>query len=93
MRRRTGGDELSKPGNLVFFYQARGSAHGGPLGMGAAVVELNPSYLEKKGGKYNIYTADVVDMQPMGKGQKLFDSNNPKDIAHWIKDAHHKRMY
>ena len=83
---------LSEPGSSVFFYTARGSAHGGPLGMGAAVVELNPNY-PKKGKKYNIYTADVVDMQPVGKGQKLFDSNKPRDIARWIKDAHHRRTY
>jgi len=86
-------EALSEPGSPVFFYMARGAAHGGPLGMGAAVVELNPSYLEKKGEKYNIYTADVVDMQPVGKGQKLFDSNKPKDIARWVMNAHHKRMY
>jgi hypothetical protein len=86
-------EALSEPGSTVFFYQARGGTHGGPLGMGCAIVELNPSYLEKKGGKYNIYIADVVDMQPVGKGQKLFDSNKPKDIARWIKDSHHKRMY
>ena len=86
-------EALSKPGSSIFFYMARGPAHGGPLGMGAAVVELNPSYLEKKGEKYNIYTADVVDMQPVGKGQKLFDSNKPKDIARWVMNAHHKRMY
>ena len=86
-------EALSEPGSSAFFYMARGSTHGGPLGMGAAVVELNPNYPGKKGKKYNIYTADVVDMQPVGKGQKLFDSNKPKDIAHWIKEAHHKRMY
>ena len=86
-------EALSEPGSSVFFYQARGPARGGPLGMGAAVVELNPSYSEKRGKKYNIYTSDVVDMQPAGKRQKLFDSNKPKDIARWIKDSHHKRMY
>jgi hypothetical protein len=86
-------EALSEPGSTVFFYMARGSAHGGPLGMGAAVVELNPNYPGKKQRKYVIYTADVIDMQPVGKGQKLFDSDKPKDIAKWIKDAHHKRMY
>lgn len=86
-------EALKEPGSSVFFYMARGAAHGGPLGMGAAVVELNPSYLEKKGKRYNIYTADVVDMQPVGNGQKLFNSNKSKDIARWIKEAHHKRMY
>ncbi|MDH5406871.1 MAG: hypothetical protein OEX80_10070 [Candidatus Aminicenantes bacterium] len=84
---------LSELGSTVFFYQARGPAQGGPLGRGCAVVELNPSYPEKKGKKYIIYTPDVIDMQPVGKGQKLFDSNKPKDVAHWIKEAHHKRLY
>ena len=86
-------EALSEPGSTVFFYMARGSAHGGPLGMGAAVVELNPNYPGKKQNKYIVYPADVIDMQPVGKGQKLFDSDKPKNIARWIKDAHHKRMY
>ena len=84
---------LSEPGSTVFFYMARGSAHGGPLGMGAAVIELNPNYPGKKQKKYNVYIVDVVDMQPVGKGQKSFDFDKPKDIARWIKGAHHKRMY
>jgi len=86
-------ESLDDPGSSTFFYMARGSNHGGPLGMGAAVVELNPSYSEKKGKKYNIYTADVIDMQPAGKGVKLYDANKPKDIACWVKDGHHKRIY
>jgi hypothetical protein len=86
-------EALSEPGSTVFFYMARGSAIGGPLGMGASVVEFNPNYPGKKQKKYNVYPADVIDMQPVGTGQKLFDSDKPKDIAHWIKDAHHKRMY
>lgn len=61
--------------------------------MGAAVIELNPNYPGKKQKKYIVYPADVIDMQPVGKGQKLFDSDKPKNIARWIKDAHHKRMY
>jgi hypothetical protein len=72
---------------------ARGSVHGGPLGMGAAVIELNPNYPGKKQKRYIIYVADVIDMQPVGKGQKLFDSDKPKDITRWLKDSHHKRMY
>lgn len=86
-------EALSEPGSTVFFYQARGPAQGGPLGMGCAVIELNPNYPEKKGKKYIIYTADVIDMQPVGKGQKLFDSNKSKEVAHWVKEAHHKRLY
>ncbi len=86
-------EALKEPGSSVFFYMARGSGHGGPLGMGAAVVELNPDYPGKKQKKYNIYTADVIGKEPVGKGQKLFDSDKPKDIARWIKEAHHKRLY
>jgi hypothetical protein len=86
-------ETLVEPGSTVFFYMGRGSVHGGPLGMGAGVIELNPSYPGKKQKKYIIYVADVIDMQPVGKGQKLFDSDKPKDIARWLKNAHHKRMY
>jgi hypothetical protein len=86
-------EALSEPGSTVFFYMARGSACGGPLGMGAAIVEFNPNYPGKKQKKYNVYPTDVIDMQPVGKGQKLFDSDTPKYVAHWIKEVHHKRMY
>jgi hypothetical protein len=86
-------EALKEPGNTVFFYTARGGKHGGPLGMGAAVIELNPNYPGKKQKKYIVYTADVIDMQPVGKGDKIFDSDKPKDIARWIKGTHHKRMY
>lgn len=85
-------EALSEPGSIVFFYQARGNTHGGPLGKGASVIELNPNYLEKKEKKYNIYATDVVYMQPVGKGQKLCDSDNPRDIARWVKDMHLKRI-
>ena len=86
-------EEIKELGDMVFFYMARGSVHGGPLGMGAAVIELNPNYPGKKQKRYIIYVTDVIDMQPVGKGQKLFDSDKPKDIARWVKDGHHKRMY
>lgn len=86
-------ESLREPSSTVFFYMARGGTHGGPLGMGATVVELNPSYPAKKQKKYIVYTTDVIDMQPIGKGQKLWDSDKPKDIARWVKDGHHKRMY
>lgn len=84
---------LKEPGSTVFFYMAVGSKHGGPLVMGAAVIELNPNYPGKKQKKYNVYTTDVVDMQPVGKEPKLFDSDKSKEIASWIKNAHHKRAY
>lgn len=86
-------EELREPGSSVFFYQAAGPTHGGPLGMGAAIIELNPNYTDKKGRKYIVYTANVVDMQPVGKGQKLYDSDKPKEIAQWVAQGHHKRTY
>jgi hypothetical protein len=86
-------EAISEPGDMVFFYTGRGGRHGGPLGMGAAVIELNPNYPGKKQKKYIVYMADVIDMQPVGKGDKLFDSDKPKDIARWVKDGHHKRIY
>jgi len=86
-------EALREPGSTVFFYMARGIKSGGPLGMGAAVVELNPNYPGKKQKKYIVYTANVTDMQPVGKGDKGFEVDKPKDIARWVKEAHHKRMY
>ena len=86
-------ETLSESISTVCFYRARGSSHGGPLGMGAAMVELNPNYPGKKQKKYIIYVADVIGMQPVGKGERVFDSDRPKDIAHWVKDGHHKRIY
>jgi hypothetical protein len=86
-------EALEEPGSTIFFYMARGIKSGGPLGMGASVVELNPNYPGKKQKKYIVYTADVTDMQPAGKGDKAFESDKPKDIARWVKEAHHKRMY
>ncbi len=86
-------EALKEPDSMVFFYAARGGKHGGPLGMGAAVIELNPNYPGKKQKKYIVYSADVIDMQPVDKGEKIFDSDKPKDIAHWVKDGHRKRMY
>jgi hypothetical protein len=84
-------EALENPGNSVMFFMARGSANGGPLGKGCAIVELIAQNSNKK--EYNIYIADVVGTQPVDKGEKLFHSNKPKKIAEWIKEAHHKRMY
>jgi hypothetical protein len=85
-------ETLTEPGSTVFFYMARGVAHGGPLGMGAAVIELNPNYPGKKQKKYILYLADVVDTKPVDRGEKLFDSDKPKELASWVKERHHKRM-
>ena len=68
-------EALVEPGSSVFFYVDHGSAYGGPLGKGATVIELNPNYPVKKQKKYNVYVADVIDMQPADKGNKLFDSD------------------
>ena len=77
----------------MFFYLDHGSAHGGPLGTGAAVIEFNPKYPGKKEKKYNVYVADVIDMQPANKGNKLFGSNKAKQLASWVKSNHNKRLY
>jgi hypothetical protein len=86
-------ESLKEPGNTVFFYTARGGKHGGPLGMGAAVIELNPNFPGTKQKKYIVYTVDVIDMQPANKGEKSFDSDKPKDIGRWVKNLHDKRAY
>ena len=86
-------EALKEAGSTVFFYTARGGNHGGPIGMGAAVIELNPNYPGKKEKKFNMYSANVIDMQPADKGPKVFGSDNPKDIARWIKNLHDKRAY
>jgi len=84
---------LKSKGETVFFYAARGGKSGGPLGMGAYVIEFNPDYPGKKEKKYNIYTTDVINMQPVGKGDKIFQLDESKKVAQWVKDAHHKRAY
>ena len=86
-------EALLEPGSSVFFYTDHGSAYGGPLGRGAAVIELSPNYPDKKQKKYNVYVADVIDMQPADKGNKLFDLNEPKRLASWVKRNHNKRLY
>ncbi len=85
-------EALKEAGSTVFFYQAAGTAHGGPLGMGAIVIELNPEYPGKKQKKYNVYWADVVDLQPVRIREK-FGMEKAKDLASWVKNGHHKRTY
>ncbi|MBU1706228.1 hypothetical protein KKG19_05920, partial [Patescibacteria group bacterium] len=43
---------LSGSSSTVFFYLGRGPASVGPLGRGAAIVELNPNYPGKKQKRY-----------------------------------------
>jgi len=83
---------LKDPGETIFFYLSASPAHGGPLGRGAAVVELNPNYPKKKQKKYILYVAIVDGTEPTGKGTKLFDSNKSKEIATWIKERHRLPM-
>lgn len=85
-------ESLTQPGATVFYFQTRGGQNGGPLGKGANIIELNPNYPGKGQKKYNIYVADVVDMQPVNKS-KLFDDDKPKKIANWVVQGHAKRMY
>ncbi|HAV10615.1 MAG TPA: hypothetical protein DCX22_03245 [Dehalococcoidia bacterium] len=89
----SGIEALSQPGSTYTVFMARGPANGGPLGRGCAVVELTPPVAGKKVKKYTIYTADVVDNQPVNKGSKVFDSDKAKDVAVWIKNGHQERMY
>lgn len=86
-------EALSKPGETVFFFQSRGPAVGGPLGRGAAIVELSPADAAKKQKKYTLYTANVINMEPAASRQKFFGSDKAKDVAKWLKGAHEKRMY
>jgi hypothetical protein len=86
-------EALSKPGSSVFFYQNAGPAAGGPLGRGAVVVELNPDFGTKKAKKYIIYTANVVDAEPVAKRNRLYDSDKPKEIAKWVAQSHQKRIF
>jgi hypothetical protein len=86
-------EELTQPGSSVFFFQARGPTLGGPLGKGASLVEINASYPGKGQHKYNIYSVDIIDLKPANKGEKLWGSDKPKEIAKWVIQGHHKRLY
>jgi len=81
--------ELSENKKKVHFYLAASPAAGGPLGRGAALVELNPDY-PAKGKKYILTAVAVDEMEPAGKGIKMFDSNDPKYVARWVKERHFK---
>jgi len=81
---------LRKPGSTVFFYLAGSPSSGGPLGRGAAVVELNPNYPGKGQKRYIVYTDDVEGMKPTNKRRRMFDSDRSKEIARWIKERHYK---
>ena len=86
-------ESLTEPGSSVFFFMARGPACGGPLGRGATIVQRTAPVDDKKVKKYTIFTADVVNMQPVTKLNRLYDSDKAEDVAKWIKDSHHKRIF
>jgi len=83
-------EALSEPGSTVFFYLAGSPSSGGPLGRGAAVVELNPNYPGKGQKRYIVYTDDVEGMKPTNKRRRMFDSDKSKEIARWIKERHYR---
>ncbi len=83
-------EEMTEPGSKVFFFLSASPASGGPLGRGAAVVELNPKYPGKGQKKYVLSAVSVEGTEPTAKGFKMFDSDKPKDIARWIKERHQK---
>lgn len=77
---------LSEPGSTVFFYLSGGPTSGGPLGRGAAIIELNPGYPGKGQKKYNVYTALVDEKLALGKRSLLWKSDKAEQIAGWVKD-------
>ncbi|MDO8568054.1 MAG: hypothetical protein Q7R57_04995 [Dehalococcoidales bacterium] len=81
---------LTQPGQSVFFYLGGSPAYGGPFGRGAAVIELNPKYPGEKQKKYIISVANVDGLEPVGKREKMFDSDKTKEIAKWVKERHYK---
>lgn len=85
-------EELKEPGGTVFFYQDAGPAAGGPLGRGASVVELNPNH-PKHGKKYIVYSSNMFGKELIRERSRLWESNDPKKIAEWVKRSHSKRVY
>lgn len=81
---------LTEKEGKIHFYLTASPASGGPLGRGAALVELNPKYPGKGQKKYILTAVSVNEMEPAGKGIKMFDSNDPKNVARWIKERHFK---
>jgi hypothetical protein len=82
--------ELSEPGSTIFFYLTGSPASGGPLGRGAAIVELNPNYPGKKQKRYNLYPSNVDGLEPGAKMHKWFESDSSKEIAKFVKERHYK---
>jgi hypothetical protein len=79
---------LTEPGSNTFFYLGGSPANGGPLGRGAAVIELNPNYPGKKQQKFIVYVADVDGIEVNGNKIFMFQSDKASDLASWIKERH-----
>ena len=82
--------QLSELGSAVFFYLSGSPASGGPLGQGAAVIELNPDYPGKGQKKYTLYVDHVDGLEPVGRRQRIIASDKARDLATWVKDRHNK---
>ena len=54
------------------------------------MVELNPKYPGKGQKKYILSAVPVKDLEPVGKGYKVFDSDKVKDIAGWVAERHQR---
>ncbi len=83
-------EALSEPGSSIFFYLTASPASGGPLGRGAAVVEVNPKYPGKGQKKYILTAVSVDGTELTQKGIKMFDSDKASYVARWIKERHFK---
>jgi hypothetical protein len=82
-------ESLMEPGESAFFYLAGSPANGGPLGRGAAVIELNPNYPGKKQHKFIVYVADVDGTEVNCNKNPMFQTDKASDIANWIKERHY----
>ena len=80
---------ITEPGSSVFFYLGGSPANGGPLGRGAAVIELNPNYPGKKQQKFMIYVADVDGTEINSNRNLMFQSDKSSDVASWIQERHY----
>jgi len=81
-------EALNEKENKAHFFLASSPASGGPLGRGAALVELNPNYPAKGQKKYILTAVSVKETEPAAKGMKMFDTNDSKSLARWIKERH-----
>jgi hypothetical protein len=83
-------EAMKEPGSSLFFYMSAGTGSGGPLGRGSSIVKYNNG--DSKHKKYAIYGANVIDMKPDKEGQKIFESDKPKEVAKWLAEAQKPRF-